>query len=229
MLVYLQSKRAQFAVNDGRKGVLDASVKDLRARRHNADLHFSVWQNAQQGLRARRFAHRFHNILCNDERNDAHPCELRARLDGEVLCDRRNHHVRDVVHSVERILIYLEHARDRRCQLNLTFLRLARRHVFTLAKISQNRRRIVLVQHIFVIFPDVNMLLTEPQQHLDILGANHIALAKPRALALSAHNLRDVVAEDHPHGILNTNLPHRFSPRSIGMYLRKHTVYNTHL
>ena len=217
MLVYLQSERAQFAVNDGRKGVLDASVKDLRARRHNADLHLSIGKNAQQRLGTCRITHLFHSALVNDERNHAHPCELRPRLYGIVLRDRRDHHIRDVVHRIECILAHLEHAVHRRCQFDLAFLRLARRHVFTLTEITQNRCRIVLVQHILVILPDVNMLLANAQQHLNILSADHIALAESRSLALPSHDLRNVVAEHHPYCVLNANLPHSPS-RSIDMY-----------
>ena len=50
MLIHAQSKRTQLAVNDRRKGILDSPVKDLGARRHNADLHLSIRQNAQQRL-----------------------------------------------------------------------------------------------------------------------------------------------------------------------------------
>ena len=224
MLVHLQSERTQLAVNHRCKRILDASVKDLRARRHNADLHFSIGQDAQQRLRSRRLTHFFHNTLVDDERNHAHPRELRPCLHGEMLCNRRNHHIRDVIHRIECILIHLEHTRHRRSQLDLAFLRLARRHIFTLADIAQNRRRIVLVQHILAVFPDIDMLLAESEQDLDILRTDHIALAKTRPLALTTYNLRDIVAEHHPHGILNTNLLHSFSPVSSTVFSKTRRI-----
>ena len=145
-----------------------------------------------------------------------------------MLRDGCNHHIRDVIHRIECILAHLEHARHRRGQLNLAFLRLARRHILTLAEIPQNRCGIVLVQHILIVLPDVDMLLADTQQHLDILRADHIALAESRPLALTAYDLRDIVAEHHPHCVLNANLPHGSSPL-YRQYFQKHSAYNTHL
>ena len=212
MLVHLQSEGAQLCINHGRKRILDAPVKHLRARRHHADLHLLIRQNPQQGLCSRRLTYPLHHRLVDDERDHTHPRELRPRLDGHVLRDGRNHHILDLVHSVKRILVHLEHARRRRCQLDLSFLRLACRHVLILTDVAQNRRCVVLMQQVGVVFPDIDVFLADAQKDRDILRTDHIALAEACALAFPAHNLRNVVAEHHPHRILNTNLTHTALP-----------------
>ena len=212
MLVHTQPERAQLTVKHGRERVLDAPMEHLGACRHDADFHFSVWQKAQQRLIARRNAYLFHNSFFNHKRDDAHPCELCPRLHRIMLRDRRDHHVVDVVHRVKTLLVELKNAVDRRLQLDLALFRLARRHVLVLTKIAQDRRRIVLVQHPLVLFPHIEMLLAQPQEHGNVVQPDHIALAEPRALRPAAHNLGNVMAKRHTDRILHTHLTHSLPP-----------------
>ena len=212
MLIHLQSESAQLCINHRRERILDAPVKHLRARRHHADLHLLIRQNPQQWLSARRLTYPLHHRLVDDERDHTHPRELRPRLDRHVLRDGRNHHILDLVHGVECILVHLEHARCRRGQLYLALTRLTRRHVLILTDVAQDRRRVVLMQQIRIVFPDIDVLLADTQKNGNILRADDIPLMETCSLSLPAHNLCNVVAEHHPHRILNTNLTHTALP-----------------
>ena len=212
MLIHLQPEGAQLCIDHGRERILDAPMEHLRARRHHADLHLLIRQNPQHRLSARRLTHPLHHRLVDDERDHAHPCELCPRLDRHVLRNRRNHDILDVVDGIERILVHLEHTCRRRGQLYLALARLTCRHVLILTDITQDRRRIVLMQQIRIVLPDKDMLFANAQKNGNILRTDHIALAEACALSLPAHNLCNVVAEHHPHRILNTNLTHTALP-----------------
>ena len=71
-----------------------------------------------------------------------------------------------------------------------------------MAERAQDIRRIVLVQHVFVIFPDVDVLLAHAEQHGDILLADDVPLAEHRVLGHPGDDLGDVVAEHLPDCIL---------------------------
>ena len=114
VLIHLQAEGAQLCIDHGRERILDAPMEHLGARCHHADLHLLIRQDPQHWLSARRLLHPLHHGLVDDERDHAHPRELRPRLDRHVLRDGRNHHILDLVHGVECILVHLEHARCRR-------------------------------------------------------------------------------------------------------------------
>ena len=90
-----------------------------------------------------------------------------------------------------------------------------------LTDITQDRRRIVLMQQIRIVLPDKDMLFANAQKNGNILRTDHIALAEACALSLPAHNLCNVVAEHHPHRILNTNLTHTAPPAMAALLIRR--------
>ena len=66
----------------------------------------------------------------------------------------------------------------------------------------EDLRRVVFVEHVFIVFPDVDMILPQGEEERDILLGNDMALAEGRALLFAGNNLRDIMAEDLAHGLL---------------------------
>ena len=77
-----------------------------------------------------------------------------------------------------------------------------------LADRAQDICCIVLVQHGFIVFPDVNVLLAHAEQHGDILLADDMALAEHRILGHTGDDLGDIVAEHLPDRILHAHQFH---------------------
>ena len=90
-----------------------------------------------------------------------------------------------------------------------------------LTDIAQDRRRVVLMQQIRIVFPNIDVLLADTQKNGNILRADDIPLMETCSLSLPAHNLCNVVAEHHPHRILNTNLTHTAPPAMAALLIRR--------
>ena len=218
-----QAEFLELRLDDRRERVLDAAEEDLGARRHDADLEvLAIRQQAQERLRARRAAHLFHLLARDEERRHAHARELHALLDRHVLRKRRNRDVLELVDGIEAVLVDLEDAVAGRDELDLALFGLRRRHVVVLAELAQHVSRLILMHLLRVLFPDVDVVLAERQQHGDVLFLYHMALAEPRVLCHTAHDLRDVLAEHLPDCIDCSHFLHRAQHSYLDAHCANH-------
>ena len=121
---------------------------------------------------------------------------------------RGDHHFAQRVDRAQALDIYKQQAVRLGGQLDLALLGRGGAHVLALTDRAQDIRRIVLVQHVFVIFPDVDVLLAHAEQHGDILLADDMALAEYRILGHTGDDLGDIVAEHLPDCILHAHQFH---------------------
>ena len=77
---------------------------------------------------------------------------------------------------------------------------------------AQNIGCVVLVQHVLVVFPDVDVLFAHAEQHGDILRADDVPLAEHRVLGDAGNDLGDVVAEHLSDRVLNAQQLHGKTP-----------------
>ena len=70
-------------------------------------------------------------------------------------------------------------------------------HVGPLAQGAQDFRRVVLVEHVLIFFPDIDVLLAHAEQDGDVLRRDDVALAEYGVLGDAPDDLGDIVAQ-HP-------------------------------
>ena len=196
-----------------RKLILNAALKHLAACSDNAHAARGNGQQAQDGRIARQSLGLLHGFFFNGQRDDARAAQLIPRLDHKAGGARGNHHTAHAVDGAQARQIDQEKAVARRGQFNLALLGLRGFHVLTHAQIAQNGRRIVFVQHVFVLLPNVYMLLAYAEQHRDIFLADDVSLAEHRVLGYARNNLSDIMAKHLADGLSGFHQLHGcFSP-----------------
>ena len=85
-------------------------------------------------------------------------------------------------------------------------------HVGALAQGAQDLRRVVLMEHVLVVFPDIDVLLTHAEQDGDVLGRDDMALAEHGILGDAPDDLGDVVAQHLSHGLFGFQQLHGVCP-----------------
>ena len=195
-------------------------MRDLRSRRHDADLQRAVRQKPKDRLFADGSRRLFHQILLHGKRNHAHPCEQIAPLDRHVLRRTRHHDVIEIIEPMEALDIDGKYAVMKRPKLDLALLRLRGFHSLVLTEAAQDLRRFILVQQRAVVFPDVEMLLAQREQHGDVRRLDDMPLAKACTLPHAAHDLRDVVTENLPDRIFHGDFLHRQGAHERLSFLR---------
>ena len=80
--------------------------------------------------------------------------------------------------------------------------------MFPLAERPQTLRSLVLVEHSWRFFPDVQRLLAHTEQHGDVLRCDNVSLAEAGVFRHAGNNLRHVVAQHMPHGAFGFDLLH---------------------
>ena len=88
------------------------------------------------------------------------------------------------------------------------------------AQIAQNGRRVVFVQHVFVLLPNVYMLLAYAEQHRDIFLADDVSLAEHRAFPFAGNDLGNIVAQHLSHGVLSFHQFHGFTTFPVSIIVR---------
>ena len=136
----------------------------------------------------------------DDQRDDAGAAELVALFDHEAGGAGRDHHVAQGVDGAQALRVNEQQAVAVSDQLDFALFRLGGVHMLAETEVAQDRRRLVLVQHGLVVFPDVQMVLAHAQQHGHILLTDDVALAEDGALFLVLDDLGDVMAQHVPDG-----------------------------
>ena len=85
-------------------------------------------------------------------------------------------------------------------------------HELVPAQPAQDHGGVVFVHHIFVVFPDVDVVFTDGEEHFDVFLPDHVSFAENRALFTIFHNPGNVVAENLPDGIFCS---HQFHSDSL--------------
>ena len=174
-------------------------------------------QKLQKRLAASRLFGGLHLFLFNHQRDDARAAERVALFHGRA---RRNHHLTQAVDCAQMLQIDQQQAVYIRDQLDFALLRLGGMHVRSLADFPQDIRRVVFMQHVFVVFPDIDALLAHAEQNRDVLLCNDMALAEDRSLFYTPNDLGAVVAEHLPDRVLCFHQFHRSSSCSAGAKYR---------
>ena len=89
--------------------------------------------------------------------------------------------------------------------------------MLSLADRAQDIGSVVLVKHILVVFPDVDVFLAHAEQHGDILLADDMSLAEHGVLGDARDDLGDVMAEHLPDRILHA---HQFHAKASNSKIR---------
>src|SRR5699024_7244247 len=125
---------------------------------------------------------------------DPHPGKLVSFSYRKSSVAGRDHHLSQGVHGVQFLHIYNNHTVMLRNQLYLSFLWLRRGHSASLTDLPQYFRRVIFVQHGFVTFPHIDMILAEAQENGDIFLPDDVALSEGRALRHAFYDLCDIMA-----------------------------------
>lgn len=119
-----------------------------------------------------------------------------------------DHHFSQGIDGQQLLPVDLQKAVDVGDQLDLALLDGGGMHVLVGAHVVEHLRRVVLVEHVLVVFPDVDVVLAHAQQHRHVLRRDHMALAEYRVLGDSGNNLRNIVTENLTDGFLGFHQLH---------------------
>ena len=98
-------------------------------------------------------------------------------------------------------------------QLDLPLLGGGGMHVGPLAQGAQDFRRVVLVEHVLIFFPDIDVLLAHAEQDGDVLRRDDVALAEYGVLGDAPDDLGDIVAQHLSHGLFRLQQLHCVCPQ----------------
>ena len=93
-------------------------------------------------------------------------------------------------------------------KLDFSFLHLGGVHIFAPPHFIEHGCRIIFMESILPLFPDVNVVLAHRKKHGNILLPNHMTLSENRALLLSLNNLGNILAEGFPHCLCGFEFSH---------------------
>ncbi len=124
--------------------------------------------------------------------------ELVPCPDPGVRMTGRDHDFIGIVQQVQTLDINQKQPVAVRPQLNFAFLGLRAGHMLSLAEICKTFGSFILVEGMFVPFPNEQPVLAHRQQNRNILFRDDVALAELRVLHLAGDNSRQVMAEHMP-------------------------------
>ena len=107
-------------------------------------------------------------------------------------CD---HHLTHTVDPTQSIFVYLEYTVTVRNQFDLAFLNARWMHMLSLTDFFQDQSRLILVQHAFFLFPDIQIFLAHRQKYRNILLRHDMAFPEYRILCYSPDDLCDIMAD----------------------------------
>ena len=196
----------------GRERILDQPLFDLAAGGHHAEGARPEGEKLQKRVGPCGLARLLHLCLFDHQRDDARAAQLVALFDRETACPGRDHHVAQRVDRAQAFGVHQQQAVCLGGQLDLALLGRGGAHVRALTQGAQNIGCVVLVQHVLVVFPDVDVLFAHAEQHGDILRADDVPLAEHRVLGDAGNDLGDVVAEHLSDRVLNAQQLHGKTP-----------------
>ena len=209
---HLAAVDRQLALQDGSKFIFDASLEHLAAGGDDAHLLGLHGQHVQDRLCPGSGLHGVHLLLLDDQRDDAGTGQLLAFFHRQVAVDGGDHHLRGAVDRQQSGTVDLEQAVAVGDQLDLALLRLGAVDVPARSGPIEQRGGFVLMEDAGRLFPDVQVLLADAQQHRDILRLDDVALAEAGAFELARKDLGDIVAEHLPCGVFGTDQFHNRFP-----------------
>ena len=74
---------------------------------------------------------------------------------------RRNHHLAEAVYFFQLLAVHFQKTVAVRDQFNFSFFDIGRMHVIVFTHIVKNLCRLIFMQHCIVLFPDVNVVLSD--------------------------------------------------------------------
>ena len=190
-----------FCLDNRGEGVFDPSVEHLVARGHQTVFFRFHRDQAHDRVLPGSLLRGLHAVFLDDQRDHAGTAELIPLLHHEARCTGGDHHVAQCVDRAKALQIHQKQTVGFGGQFDLSFLGIGRRHMLVHAEIPQNIGRIVLVQHGFVVFPNIDGILAHAQKDGNILLADHMSLAEHRILCHASDNLGNVVTENLSDGV----------------------------
>ena len=188
--------------NHGGEAVLNAAVEHLVAGGDDTDLFRPEGKHTEDGSAGGGLFRTLHFALFDDEGDDAGAGQFIALFNGEIPMAGGDHHLPEGVYGQELAAVHLQETVDIGDELDLALFHGGGVHMLPGAQGVEDLRRVVFVEHVFIVFPDEDMILPQGEEERDILFGDDMALAEGRALFFAGNNLRDIMAEDLAHGLL---------------------------
>ena len=132
----LNAKFTQLGLDYRRKGVLDASGKNLAAGGDHGSLFELIGQEPEYGLLTTHFLYAVQLFFLYDQGDDAGAGKLIALVHWSVAVTRGNHHLPKAIDEPEPPAIDLEEAIDGSAELNFALLDLGLMHIFIFTQIA---------------------------------------------------------------------------------------------
>ena len=205
---HLAAEFRKLCLNHRAEGILNAPVEHLVAgrdktvfpRSHRHKAHYRLVPGKQFCL--------LHALLCNDKGYDARTAELVALFHHEAGVPCGYHHVTERIYGAKPLKVNEQQTVNIRDKLYLALLGRRRVHILVLADAAEYLRRLVLMEHILVLFPDIDIVLADRQKHRYVLFGDDMPLAEYRVLGHALDYLRDVMAQHMTHCVLGFDKLH---------------------
>ena len=199
MLCHLTAELCKLCLNNRREGILYAAVKHLIAGGDKAVFSRPYRNKSNDRLTAGKLFGLLHAFFGYDKRYYSCSAQLVALFDHEARRPCCDHHIAEGIYGAQALEIYEQKSVGIGDQLDLSLFGRCGMHVLALAYATQDIRCLVLVEHIFVLFPDVNIILADAQEHGNILLSYDVALAEHRVLGNAFDDLSNIVAQNLSH------------------------------
>ncbi len=194
----LDAKLLNLFFYDGREPVLNKPVKYFASsRKDRRFFQFKGKDLKNRGARGNGLCP-FHLFLLNDERNHAGPCDLIALFYRSISMPGGDHHFSQAVDGGKPFSVHLQEAVTVRNELDLPLAHTCRMHICPRADFIKDPSGFILVEHIFIFFPYVKMLLAYAEEDRNVLFCNNMALFKSGSLIFSGDDLRHIVTQHMP-------------------------------
>ena len=170
------------------------------------------------------FFHPLHFFFLDDEGNDPRAQQTVAFFHGGVVMTGGDHDLVQVVYRVQTAYVHRKKPVAVGDQLDFPFFYRGGMHIFILADLAEDLGGFVLVEHVRVLFPYVQMIFSQGQKNRDVLFLYDVAFAKGRVFYYVFDDSRDVMAQHMAHSVGCMNAFHGYSPYTITCFFFHHIV-----
>ena len=199
-----------FGNDDIGKRIFDTAVEHFTSCRHDAIADVPEGDDLHQWLGTGCLFCRLHLFFFNDQRNDPRPGQTVSFSDGKSAMPGGNHHLTQGIDPVQALRIDEKQTVTVRRQFYFAFLRFSSRNMTALTDIPQDDCRVIFMEHMFIIFPDINLFFSHRQQNGNVFRLDNMPLAEDGTLAHATDDLCNIMTEHLPDGIDGTHFFHRF-------------------
>ena len=190
---HFTAKLSHFFFNYRSERILDTTMKYfVSCSDHPVFFRFYRIQ-LQKRLSTGHCSRMFHLCFFNYKRNDSRTGQLVSFFYAESGRAGGDHHLSQSIYLPQTFHIYHQKSVNICDQLDLTLFWLCRMHICALAHISEDLCRIVFMQHVFVIFPDIDVILTHTQKYRDIFFPDYMSFTKNCILGHPFDNLGNIM------------------------------------